>query len=79
MKLVVVPGCLRDAINAKIDGEIEKLPANMRHKAEECRDQMYHELLSYFDEYGVIPDCHITANMVTTGTQGRRRPGGDDE
>ena len=64
MKLVVVPGYLRDAINAKIDGEIEKLPAELRPKAEECRDHMYHELLSYFDEHGAIPDCHIVANIA---------------
>ena len=69
MKLVVVPDCLRDAINAKIDGEIAKLPEALRPKAEACRDHMYHELLSYFDEHGVIPDCHITANASGEGRE----------
>jgi hypothetical protein len=74
MKLVVVPGCLQDAINAKIDGEIAKLPEALRPKAEECRDHMYHELLSYFDEHGVIPDCHIVANMELSNKEPNAEP-----
>ncbi len=62
MKLAIVPDCLRDAINAKIDEEIARLPEALRPKAEECRDHLYHQLLSYFDEHGVIPDCHIADN-----------------
>lgn len=67
MKLVIVPNALTDAINAKIDAEIAKLPEHDREKAEGCRDHLFHQLLGYFDEYGVIPDCHIAANTKLTG------------
>ena len=51
MELVIVPNSLRDAINRKIDIALKGCP-----EAEVERDQFYERLLTYFDEYGVIPD-----------------------
>jgi hypothetical protein len=70
MRMVIVPNDLRDAINAKIDAEIANLPEDQRQKAENCREHMYHQLLSYFDDHGAIPDCHIVANDRLHGREG---------
>lgn len=52
--IVIVPNCLRDAINAKLDKAIEACP-----EAAKDREQLYDRLLAYFDEYGVVPDFTI--------------------
>ena len=70
MMMVIVLNDLRDAINAKIDAEIAKLPADQRQKAENCREHMYHQLLSHFNELGAIPDCHIVANNTMSDNKG---------
>ncbi len=53
--LVVVPNYLRDEINRRLDAEIAKEPA-----AEKDREALYLQLLTYFNEYGMIPDFTIT-------------------
>ena len=51
---VIVPNEIRDAINTKLDAEIVKHP-----NAEKERDALYHQLLAYFNEHGVIPDFSL--------------------
>jgi hypothetical protein len=55
--IVIVPNSLRDAINEKLDAAIAICP-----QAEKERDALYHRLLEYFDEHGVIPDCELKPN-----------------
>ena len=55
MSMFVIPNSLRDAINAKLDAAIADVP-----DAEKDREHLYHSLLMYFNEHGVIPDFSIT-------------------
>ena len=59
MRMVVVPNSLRDAIYAKIDPQLEKLP-----ELKDQRENIYGELLAYYDEHGVIPDFELTAKAA---------------
>lgn len=52
--LVIVPNYLANALNAKLDAEIEKHPG-----AAKDRDELYSQLLSYVNEHGVIPDFSL--------------------
>jgi len=52
--IVIVPNELRDALNEKLDAAFLEVP-----EAEKDRDVLYHQLLSYFDEYGVIPNFKL--------------------
>jgi hypothetical protein len=54
MKLVIVPNELRDAINAKLDAAIATEPG-----AALDRDELYSQLLAYFDEHGQLPEFVI--------------------
>ena len=54
MRMVIVPNSLRDAIMEKLDTEIAKHP-----DAEKDREVLYGQLLSYFDEHGVIPEFSL--------------------
>ena len=49
--MLIVPNYVRDAINAKLDAALAEVPA-----AEKDREHLYHGLLMYFNEHGVIPD-----------------------
>ena len=49
--LVIVPNHLSDQINAKLDTAIAEVP-----DAEKDREMLYHQLLGYFHEHGIIPD-----------------------
>lgn len=51
MRLVIVPNELRDAINQKLDAALAKYP-----EAAQGREELYSQLLSYFDEHGALPD-----------------------
>lgn len=51
MKLVVVPDSLAAAINARLDVALAACP-----DAQKDRDALYNQLLSYFDEHGVVPE-----------------------
>lgn len=55
--IVIVPNCLRDAINAKLDKAIEACP-----EAAKDREYFYDQLLAYFDEHGEVPDFNISKN-----------------
>lgn len=48
---VIVPNELSDAIYERIDKQLEKVPSLV-----DQREDIYHELLAYFNEHGVIPD-----------------------
>jgi hypothetical protein len=54
MRMVVVPNCLADAINAKIDAALADCP-----DAAKDRDIFFGQLLEYFDEHGVVPDFRL--------------------
>ncbi len=54
MKFLVVPNSLRDKLYARIDAQIEQCP-----QARSDREVIYHRLLRYFDEHGVIPDFEL--------------------
>ena len=54
MNLVIVPNILREAINTKLDSAIAACPG-----AESNRDILYHQLLSYFDEFGCLPEFTV--------------------
>lgn len=58
MKMVIVPDSLRDAINKKLDIAFAACP-----EAAKDREIFYHQLLSYFDEHGVIPDFELSRNV----------------
>jgi hypothetical protein len=50
----VVPNELSDEINRRLDEQIALVP-----DAEKDRDVLYHGLLTYFNEHGVIPDFSL--------------------
>ena len=56
---VVVPNALRDAINAKLDKAILDCPGAAPH-----REELYAQLLSYFNENGVVPDFTLKPKGV---------------
>lgn len=51
---LIVPDSLREAIDAKLDAAIALVP-----DAAKDRENLYHELLSFFDKYGFVPDFTI--------------------
>ena len=56
MNMVIVPNELGDAIYAKIDVQLKKCPEVAPH-----REDIYRDLLAYFDEHGKIPDFELAA------------------
>lgn len=52
--LYIVPDSLRDAINAKLDAALAEVP-----DAAPDRDLFYEQVLSYFNQHGVLPDFSI--------------------
>lgn len=59
MRMVIVPDSLRNAISAKLDAAIAKCP-----DAAKDRDELYRQLLAYFDEHGEVPDFDLAKNVV---------------
>lgn len=55
MVFLVVPNSLRDELYARIDAQIEQCP-----QAGPDREVIYHRLLRYFNEHGVIPEFELT-------------------
>ena len=55
MPIVVVPNYIADEINAKLDAVISGCP-----DAAKDRDHLYHQLLGYFYEHGVVPDFTLS-------------------
>ena len=54
MPIVIVPNVLADAINKRLDDAFLLCP-----EAVKDRDHLYHQLLEYFDEHGIIPEFEI--------------------
>jgi hypothetical protein len=52
--LAIVPNSLRDAINAKLDAAFVQWPDAVKD-----REELYRQLLGYFNEYGVVPDFSL--------------------
>ena len=59
--LVIVPNALRDEINAKLDAALAEFP----ECKQQDRDQLFAELLAYYDDHGVIPDFSLKINEGT--------------
>lgn len=55
--IVVVPLALSNAIYAKIDEALEEWPELL-----DQRENIFHDLLAYFDKHGVIPEFKIEPN-----------------
>ena len=60
--IVIVPNCLAEKIYAKIDVQLELCPELKPH-----REDIFHDLLAYFDEYGVVPDFKLAAVPALAG------------
>lgn len=54
VKYVVVPNALSDAIYKKIDAALANQP-----KLKRQRENIYKDLLAYYDEHGVVPDFTV--------------------
>ena len=57
MPLFIVPDSLRNTLYKQIDAAIEKVP-----EAAPERELFYEQLLSYFNENGVIPEFSLVPN-----------------
>jgi len=57
--IVIVPNTLRDAINEKLEEAYKTMP-----EAEIERDIHFNACLSYFDEYGDLPEFEIKRNLA---------------
>lgn len=64
MRMVIVPDSLRNAINNKLDAAIAEVP-----DAAKDRDELYQQLLEYFDEHGVLPDFSLVNTAETAVPQ----------
>ena len=53
--MVIVPNSLQDEINKKLDIAFESIEVPAED-IEHDREFMYHQLLSYYDEHGFVPD-----------------------
>lgn len=51
---VIVPNEIRDAINSKLDPQLKKFP-----QLEKDREEIFNQILGYYDENGSIPDFNI--------------------
>lgn len=58
MSVVIVPNCVRDAINRALD---KAVPADI---PKDDRKSLYLELLRHFGEHGVIPDFTVKKRML---------------
>lgn len=61
--LYIVPDYVSDEINAKIDAAIEEVP-----DAAPDREVFYDQLLSYFNQHGVVPDFTLEPRATIIGT-----------
>lgn len=53
-EFVIVPESLRQAINTKLDAAIAVVP-----DAAKDRDELYRQLVTFFNENGYVPDFSI--------------------
>lgn len=61
MSTVIVPDALSHAINAKLDEALAKMP-----DAATEREALYHQLLSFFNDYGFLPEFTIVKEPEVT-------------
>ena len=64
--LVIVPDSLRLAIDAKLDAAIAAVP-----DAAKDREHLYHELLCYFDDHGVLPEFSLEKKKTAASPYGK--------
>ena len=57
--IVIVPNALRDAIYRKLDAAIAENP-----DAETGREQMFGQLLDFYDEHGYIPEFRLEKKVL---------------
>ena len=57
--MTIVPNVLSEAINKRLDAAFAEVP-----EARKDRDVFYHQLLDYFNEYGVVPEFDLVHNAV---------------
>ena len=62
--LVIVPNQLRDTIYQKIDEQIKLTPDALPE-----RENLYYQLLDYYDENGTIPDFSLIKKDITNVPQ----------
>lgn len=55
MAIYIIPNELRDQINARLDEALKDFPECL----DEDREILYHQLLEYFNEHGIIPDFKL--------------------
>ena len=55
---VIVPDALADTINAKLDEAFKDCP-----DAERDREHLYSQLLTHFDEFGVVPEFSLVRTL----------------
>ena len=58
--LAIVPDTLHDNINKALDAEIAKWP-----DAEKDRDVLYNQLVTFFHQYGYIPEFSLEPRDLT--------------
>ena len=56
--LVIVPNCLADELNQRLDEQIALHP-----EAAKDRDELYSQLLAYVNETGQIPSFSLKRNV----------------
>jgi hypothetical protein len=61
MMVLIIPNYVADAINAKLDIALAECP-----EAVGDRDALYHQLLGYFDEHGVIPNFSLQRHQPSS-------------
>lgn len=58
MNIVIVPDSLRHAINSALDTALADAPPDaLLH-----REDLYQQLLAYYNEHGALPDFSIVRN-----------------
>ena len=60
--LVIVPNDVSDLINARLDAAIAGVP-----DAAKDRDNLYRQLLTYFDQHGRVPSAEEITVVKTKG------------
>ena len=62
--ILIVPNVLRDAINTKLDLALQKNP-----EATIAREELYKQMLVFFDENGYVPDISIVKKENIDGNR----------
>lgn len=62
MGICIVPNYLSEFIYAEIDARLERCPELTLH-----REDVYRDLLTYYDEHGCIPDFELKVTEAAGG------------